>query len=122
MNEVFVGLEVPKVIYRGFARHVGEKHATNLMVLGKLMDFDHAHEIGFIDELVDPDDVKSKTFEWLKSLSQLPPSAMNRTRLNAKAEINDLFDEQLAIMSDGYAEGWFDDEVQSRMKYIAENL
>jgi len=25
-------------------------------------------------------------------------------------------------MSDGYAEGWFDDEVQSRMKYIAENL
>ena len=92
------------------------------MVLGKLMDFDHAHEIGFIDELVDPSEVKSKTLEWLKSLTQLPPSAMNRTRLNAKAEINDLFDEQLAIMSDGYAEGWFDDEVQSRMKYIAENL
>jgi len=122
MNEVFVGLEVPKVIYRGFARHVGEKHATNLMVLGKLMHFDYAHEIGFIDELVDPDEVKSKTFEWLKSLTQLPPTAMNRTRLNAKSEINDLFDEQLAAMSDGYAEGWFDDEVQSRMKYIAENL
>ena len=122
MNEVFVGLEVPKVIYRGFARHVGEKHATNLMVLGKLMDFDHAHEIGFIDELVDPDEVRIKTLDWLRNLTQLPPSAMNRTRLNAKAEINDLFDEQLAIMSDGYAEGWFDDEVQSRMKYIAENL
>jgi hypothetical protein len=47
---------------------------------------------------------------------------MNRTRLNAKSEINNLFDEQLKTMSESYAEGWFDDEIQSRMKYIAENL
>ena len=122
MNEVFVGLEVPRVIYKGFARHVGEKHATNLMVHGELMDFDFAHEIGFIDELVEPDQVKMRTLDWLKNLTQLPPLAMNRTRLNAKSEINNLFDEQLIAMSEGYAEGWFDDEVQSRMKYIAENL
>ena len=122
MNEVFVGLEVPKVIYKGFARHVGEKHATNLMVFGKLMDFDFAQEIGFIDELTKPDEVKSRASDWLKSLTQLPPSAMNRTRLNTKSEINDLFDEQLSTMSEGYADGWFDDEVQARMKYIAENL
>ena len=122
MNEVFVGLEVPRVIYKGFARHVGEKHATNLMVHGQLMEFDFAHEIGFIDELVEPDQVKARTLDWLRNLTQLPPLAMNRTRLNAKSEINNLFDEQLKTMSEGYAEGWFDDEVQSRMKYIAENL
>ena len=122
MNEVFVGLEVPRVIYKGFARHVGEKHATNLMIHGKLMDFDFAHDIGFIDELVEPKEVKTRALDWMKNLTQLPPSAMNRTRLNAKSEINDLFDEQLSLMSEGYAEGWFDEEVQSRMKYIAENL
>ena len=122
MNEVFVGLEVPRVIYKGFARHVGEKHATNLMIHGKLMDFDFAHDIGFIDELVEPKEVKTRALDWMKNLTQLPPSAMNSTRLNAKSEINDLFDEQLSLMSEGYAEGWFDEEVQSRMKYIAENL
>ena len=122
MNEVFVGLEVPRVIYKGFARHVGEKQATNLMIHGKLMDFDFAHDIGFIDELVEPKEVKTRALDWMKNLTQLPPSAMNRTRLNAKSEINDLFDEQLSLMSEGYAEGWFDEEVQSRMKYIAENL
>jgi hypothetical protein len=47
---------------------------------------------------------------------------MNATRLNAKSEINTLFDEQLRAMSDGYASSWFNDEVQKRMKYIAENL
>ena len=36
------------------------------MVHGQLMDFDFAHEIGFIDELVDPDQVKSRTLDWLK--------------------------------------------------------
>tara|TARA_B000000475_G_C15890763_1_gene404405 strand:+ start:97 stop:849 length:753 start_codon:yes stop_codon:yes gene_type:complete len=122
MNEVFVGLEVPRVIYKGFARHVGEKHATNLMIHGKLMDFDFAHDIGFIDELVEPKEVKTRALDWMKNLTQLPPSAMNSTRLNAKSEINDLFEEQLSLMSEGYAEGWFDEEVQSRMKYIAENL
>ena len=122
MNEVFVGLEVPRVIYKGFARHVGEKHATNLMIHGKLMDFDFAHDIGFIDELVEPKEVKTRALDWMKNLTQLPSSAMNSTRLNAKSEINDLFEEQLSLMSEGYAEGWFDEEVQSRMKYIAENL
>ena len=58
------------------------------MVHGQLMDFDFAHEIGFIDELVEPDQVKSITLDWLKNLTQLPPLAMNRTRLNAKSEIN----------------------------------
>ena len=122
MNEVFVGLEVPKVIYKGFARHVGERHATELMIQGKLMNFDFAHEIGFINELTEPNKVKNKAFKWLKDLNQLPPEAMNATRLNAKSEINILFDEQLRAMSDGYASSWFNDEVQKRMKYIAENL
>ena len=33
------------------------------------MDFDFAHEIGFIDELVEPDQVKSRTLDWLKRIS-----------------------------------------------------
>ena len=122
MNEVFVGLSVPKIIFKAFARLVGENHANILMMQGKLMKFDFAHDIGFINELVDMDQVVPRSFEWLDLLVSLPTIAMNSTRMNAKADLNDLIDKDLIMMGDKFADNWFSDEVQIRMKEIVKSL
>jgi len=86
------------------------------------MKFDFAHDIGFINELVDMDQVVPRSFEWLDQLVSLPTIAMNSTRMNAKADLNDLIDKDLIMMGDKFADNWFSDEVQIRMKEIVKSL
>ena len=81
-----------------------------------------AHDIGFINELVDMDQVVPRSFEWLDQLVSLPTIAMNSTRMNAKADLNDLIDKDLIMMGDKFADNWFSDEVQIRMKEIVKSL
>ncbi|MBT3993052.1 MAG: enoyl-CoA hydratase/isomerase family protein [Gammaproteobacteria bacterium] len=122
MNEVFVGLTVPKMIFKAFARLVGENHANILMMQGKLMKFEFAYEIGFINELVDMDQVVPRSIEWLEHLVSLPAIAMNSTRMNAKSDLNDLIDKELIMMGNKFSDNWFSDEVQIRMKEIVKSL
>ncbi|GIT36659.1 MAG: hypothetical protein Ct9H300mP6_05270 [Gammaproteobacteria bacterium] len=50
---------------------------------GSLISFEEADQLGLLNELVEKDQVVEKTFEWLGELVQLPPNAMNLTRLTA---------------------------------------
>jgi len=122
MNEVFVGLPVNIIIHKGFARLVGENQATILTMQGKLMSFELAENIGFLNEVVDQDAVVDRAYEWLDNLTKLPTNAMNSTRLTAKSELNDLIDRELSLMTNSFSDRWFSDEVQQRMTYIVENL
>ena len=121
MNEVFVGLPVPMILYKALSRLVGENKASTLTMTGSLISFQEAEQLGLLNEIVEKDQVVERTFEWLGELVQLPPNAMNLTRLTAKSELNDWFDNELGQFTTSFADGWFSDEVQSRMKYIAEN-
>jgi hypothetical protein len=42
--------------------------------------------------------------------------------MNAKADLNDLIDKDLSMMGDKFADNWFSDEVQIRMKEIVKSL
>ena len=113
---------VPMILYKALSRLVGENKASTLTMTGSLISFEEADQLGLLNELVEKDQVVDKTFEWLGELVQLPPIAMNSTRLTAKSELNDWFENELDQFTTSFADGWFSDEVQSRMKYIAENF
>ena len=110
------------ILYKALSRLVGENKASTLTMTGSLISFEEADQLGLLNELVEKNQVVDKSFEWLGELVQLPPNAMNLTRLTAKSELNDWFDNELGQFTTSFADGWFSDEVQSRMKYIAENF
>ncbi|HVJ61887.1 MAG TPA: enoyl-CoA hydratase/isomerase family protein, partial [Tahibacter sp.] len=80
LNEVQVGLVVPGVIQAALRRLVGTYRAERLMVAGQMVDSEHAHAIGLVDELADVDHVTTRALAWLNEILALPPQAMAGTR------------------------------------------
>ena len=87
---------------------------------GKLVSPAEALTLGMVDELHEPDAVIPAAVAFAQRLTQLPPIAMNKTRLQAKEELL----KQLADANDAQVttEYWFSAETQLAMKALVERL
>ena len=120
LNEVQVGLALPRPIHAVLEFTVGARQAALLGMQGALIPMDRALEIGMVDELVDVANVVPRALEFAGELISLPPEAMNYTRLSAKpailtrpadaAEVRELTD------------SWFSEETQATMKALVASL
>lgn len=119
-NEVQVGLPLPSTIVSVFQELVGVRIARQLGTRGQLVEMEEARRIGLIDELVAPDHVTVRALEWLAALLELPPIAMNRTRLAGKINLiralNDADD--VGQVTDD----WFSAETQKAMRALVDSL
>jgi len=119
-NEVQVGLPLPVTILKTFAELVGQRTARQLGMQGRLIPMEEAHAFGLVDELVPVEQVNARAVEYLESLLGLPPIAMNRTRLTAKADL--LAALESADDVERTTEDWFSDETQAAMQALVANL
>jgi 3,2-trans-enoyl-CoA isomerase len=119
-NEVQVGLPLPSTIILVFRELVGARVARQLGIRGQLVTMDEALRIGLVDELVAPDDVTSRAVEWLRSLSELPPVAMNRTRLLGKANLIRALNDARDV--DQVTDDWFSPETQGAMQALVDSF
>ena len=121
LNEVRVGLPVPPNILFMLENIVGPRQAMLLASSGTMLVPDKALELGFIDELADPHNVVAGALSWAEQLLALPPTAMNTTRLAAKARVIDR-----ALANADYSETatdyWFSAETQAMMRKLVEDL
>ena len=83
LNEVQVGLPVPPNILRMLQYVVGSRTAARLATAGTLLAPEAALECGLVDELADEGTAVEVALQWAKGLLELPPLAMNTTRLAA---------------------------------------
>ncbi|MDG1462097.1 MAG: enoyl-CoA hydratase/isomerase family protein [Gammaproteobacteria bacterium] len=120
LNEVQVGLPVPSTIGHVLASLVGPHKAQEMTMQGKLVSPAEALTLGMVDELHEPDAVIPAAVAFAQRLTQLPPIAMNKTRLQAKEELL----KQLADANDAQVttEYWFSAETQLAMKALVERL
>jgi len=58
------------------ARLVGRSRAIELMATGKLMNFDEAHDLGLVNELLEPDGFRDKALEY--ALQFVPPGKASK--------------------------------------------
>lgn len=81
---------------------------------------DEALALGLVDELAEPEHLAGQAREWAMRLAGLPPRAMNRTRMIARARLAARLqpeaDARLAT------ELWFSDETQAGMRALVERL
>jgi len=121
LNEVQVGLPVPAGILQVLQSVVGERQAARLAMTGALVTPEEALCLGLVDELTDEGGAVQAAQTWLSTLLELPPVAMNTTRLAAKATLTAQaqFADQCAREATDY---WLSEETQRTMQALAASL
>jgi enoyl-CoA hydratase/carnithine racemase len=120
LNEVQVGLPVPRAILLALELAVGARQAAMLATRGALIGMDEALRVGLVDELVPEAELMPTALKVAGELLKLPPNAMNSTRLASRARLL----EQLATGDDAAAatEAWFSQETQTGMRNLVARL
>lgn len=122
LNEVQVGLPVPRVILAALTRLVGPRHAERLAVRGMLVSPEDALAAGLVDQLTAPEEVVSVALAWCREIIRLPPAAMAMTRQALRSDYKLLFDGLAAGTREEMTSVWFSDEPQRVLHALVAQL
>jgi enoyl-CoA hydratase/carnithine racemase len=122
LNEVRVGLPVPRVIHAALARLVGKRQAERLTVSGLLISPDEALRVGLVDQVVAGETVIPAALAWCRELLALPPRAMSVTRELARADFKKMFDELGDRTHEEMTRVWFSNEAQASLRALLVHL
>lgn len=87
LNEIPVGLLVPKGIMTLYSQWVGSKIAYQYLMEGKLFDGAHALSIGLVDELVSAEELLPKAELKLKQYMSFDQNAWRQTKKNLRSSL-----------------------------------
>ncbi|MGI9290764.1 MAG: enoyl-CoA hydratase/isomerase family protein, partial [Gammaproteobacteria bacterium] len=122
LNEVQVGLPVPRNILFALEIAIGQRQAAWYASAGELMAPEEALAIGLVDRLADtPAAAVEHCLQRAEQLLALPSIAMNKTRLAAKSALLDVSAEMSSFVRLA-VDAWFEDEAQDKMREMAEKL
>jgi len=122
LNEVQVGLPVPRLILSAFTRLVGQRQAERLAVHGLLISPEEALEVGLVDQVVPAEEVIPRAIDWCRTGLALPQKALHATRASLRADYTRLFDSLAASTREEMVEVWFSEEAQRVLKALLEQL
>lgn len=122
LNEVQVGLRMPRPILAAARFVVGPRQAARMATTAELFSGDEALRIGLVDELVPLEEVVPTALRRAEHFASLPPKALGKTRDLARADLRAAFhgrdEEQLELFLDE----WFGDETQGAMQALVDAL
>jgi enoyl-CoA hydratase/carnithine racemase len=122
LNEVQVGLPVPRLILSAFTRLVGQRQAERLAVHGLLVSPEEALAAGLVDQVVPPEEVIPMAIDWCRAGLALPQKALHATRASLRGDYARMFDSLAASTREEMAEVWFSEEPQRVLKALLEQL
>lgn len=122
LNEVQVGIPLPKIAFVGLRRLVGERQAERLGVEGKMITAKDALQIGLVDELTPLDQVIPRALGWCTGLLSLPSEAMLITRREARADLLSYFERGLAPEIEAAIASWWTPEAQKTMTAVVNRM
>jgi methylglutaconyl-CoA hydratase len=90
-TEVRIGF-VPAIVSTFLLRQVGEKHARDLLLTGRIIDAEEAARMGLINEIVAPEKLMPRARELAAQLMENSPSSLRATKQlltdHARAELD----------------------------------
>ena len=122
LNEVQVGLPVPRVILAGLTRLVGQRQAERLAVRGLLVSPDEALAAGLVDQVVAPEEVVPRALTWCRETLNLPQAALHATRKALREDYAGLFDNLAPSTRKEMTAVWFSEETQRVLKELVVQL
>lgn len=122
LNEVAVGVPLPRPAFDLLARTVGPGPAERLAVRGAMLPAAEALAVGLVDELAPADEVVSRAIAHCRGLLQLPRRAMLETRAMTRANLVDLLTEDDDALVDYLVEAVRSPETQRTLEAVAARL
>jgi 3,2-trans-enoyl-CoA isomerase len=122
LNEVQVGLPVPRVLIAALTYVVGARQAARLATGGLLLGPAEALRVGLVDEVVPVADVVARAVAWATELLARPRAAMSATRALARQPLVAAFDTLDAGAMDALVDNWFAPEPQATLRALAARL
>jgi methylglutaconyl-CoA hydratase len=93
-TEVRIGF-VPAIVSTFLMRQVGEKHARDLLLTGRLIDAAEAYRIGLINEVVAAENLISRAHEIAGVLMENSPASVRATKELISRNLNAELDQQI---------------------------
>jgi len=78
-TEVKLGF-LPAIVSVFLTRQIGEKHARDLLLTGRLADAREAKDLGLVNEIVSPESLTARTRELAEVLIEASPSSVTRAK------------------------------------------
>lgn len=122
LNEVQVGLALPRVIHSTLVRVVGRRQAERLAVRGLLISAGEALRIGLVDELAPPEGILELALERARDFLAVPAGAMARTRALARQDIAASFAAEERSTWESFVVDWYSAETQGALRALVERL
>ena len=122
LNEVRVGLRMPRPIHAAAVHVVGTRRAEELCTSGALYTAAEALAFGLVDEVVPPDQVNERALAWAREMAALPPVALRKTRLIARERLRAPLDRVDEDALELFMDDWFSAETQEALGALAARL
>ena len=87
LNEVSIGLMLPKFGTKLAQDRLSKRHLQRAVCLSTLYGPDEAVDVGFLDELAEPEQVVSRAVEIAKGYTSLHALAYNQTQANLRKDL-----------------------------------
>jgi len=122
LNEVPVGIVVPRGIYAQYSMWLGTRNAYQYLMEGKLYSPEHAKIIGLVDEVVPLDKVLETAENKLKHYLQFEQSGWKLTKAQLRksviAEMNSLTEAEMQM----FQKQWWSEPVRQILGAFIEKL
>ena len=90
LNEVLIGVPVPKIWCKSMERLVGAKHADHMLMTGKMYKPQEAKAIGMIDQVVPEESLIDVAEQVMSKWVRIPHFGVSVTKQFLKGEIAQL--------------------------------
>ncbi len=94
-SEVRIGF-IPAIVSAFLLRQVGEKHARDLLLTGRILGAEEAFRIGLVNEIVEPKELLSRARELTASLLSNSPASLLATKSLLKRYSSESLDREIA--------------------------
>jgi methylglutaconyl-CoA hydratase len=98
-TEVRIGF-IPAIVSVFLIRQIGEKRARDLLLTGRIFDAAEAHQLGLVNEIVEPDLLMEAARARAVGLLESSPTSISRTKRlitdNAAAEVDHALERAVA--------------------------
>lgn len=121
LNEVQVGIVVPRVIFENYAFWIGRRKAYQYLMEGKLLSVDQAFNDGLIDEICEPDEVLKAAENKALTLMKFGRSAWRMSKQNLREgvlPVNSMSADAVDLMM----KQWWSAETRQTLQAVIQNL
>jgi enoyl-CoA hydratase/carnithine racemase len=122
LNEVPVGLIVPESIFHLYSFWIGDAKASRYLLEGKLMNPQEALEAGLVDEVVNPNTIRTAAERQMKKYIQLNAETWQKSKMNIRKSLLAKVGADQTETINGMLEQWWSPQTRSILKTIIQNL